>query len=57
MASFAASWLVLARFRARHPRIELRVEASSSVVDLRRDRVDVALRHGSGVIPVCMRCG
>ena len=47
----------LARFRARHPRIELRVEASSSVVDLRRDRVDVALRHGSGVIPVCMRCG
>ena len=53
MASFAASWLVprLARFRARHPRIELRVEASSSVVDLRRDRVDVALRHGLGRYP------
>ena len=53
MASFAASWLVprLARFRARHPRIELRVEASSSVVDLRRDRVDVALRHRLGRYP------
>ena len=52
MASFAASWLVPGwRVFARDTRIELRVEASSSVVDLRRDRVDVALRHGLGRYP------
>lgn len=53
VATFAASWLVprLGRFNQRHPHIEVRVEATSSVVDMRRDRVDVALRHGLGVYP------
>lgn len=53
VATFAASWLVprLGRFNQRHPHIEVRVEATSAVVDLRRDRVDVALRHGLGVYP------
>lgn len=53
VASFAASWLVprLGRFNARHPNIEVRVEASSALVDMRHDRVDVALRHGLGVYP------
>ncbi|RMB00679.1 LysR substrate-binding domain-containing protein [Eilatimonas milleporae] len=48
--SFAASWLVprLGRFHARHPGIEVRVEATPALVDLRRDRVDIALRHGLG---------
>jgi len=51
--SFAASWLVprLGRFTSRRPDIEVRVEATSNVVDLRRDRVDVAIRHGLGNYP------
>lgn len=53
VATFAASWLVprLGKFNQRHPQIEVRVEATSAVVDLRRDGVDVALRHGLGVYP------
>lgn len=53
VATFAASWLVprLGRFNQRHPHIEVRVEATSAVMDLRRDRIDVALRHGLGVYP------
>jgi LysR family glycine cleavage system transcriptional activator len=53
VATFAASWLVprLGRFNERHPQIEVRVEATSALVDMRRDRVDVALRHGLGHYP------
>ncbi|WP_338678530.1 LysR substrate-binding domain-containing protein [Janthinobacterium sp. TB1-E2] len=53
VATFAAAWLVprLGRFNQRHPQIEVRVEATSALVDLRRDRVDVALRHGLGDYP------
>lgn len=53
VASFAASWLVprLGRFNQRHPEIEVRVEATSDLADMRRDRVDVALRHGLGNYP------
>lgn len=53
VATFAASWLVprLGRFTQRHPDIEVRVEATSAMVDMHRDRVDVALRHGLGVYP------
>lgn len=53
VATFAASWLVprLGRFKQLHPAIEIRVEATSELVDLRRDRVDVALRHGLGDYP------
>jgi LysR family glycine cleavage system transcriptional activator len=49
--SFAASWLVprLGRFTARHPEIEVRVEATTALVDL--GRVDVVLRHGLGRWP------
>lgn len=51
--SFAASWLVprLGRFTSRHPDIEVRVEASATLTDLRRERVDVAIRHGLGDYP------
>jgi len=51
--AFAATWLVprLGDFNARHPDIEVRVEASAKLVDLQRDRVDVALRHGLGHYP------
>lgn len=51
--SFAASWLVprLGDFTRLHPDIEVRVEASPTLVDLRRDRVDIAIRHGLGRYP------
>ncbi|MFQ6572731.1 LysR substrate-binding domain-containing protein [Pseudomonas sp. UM16] len=51
--AFAASWLVprLGSFTRMYPQIEVRVETTSSVVDLRRDRVDIALRHGLGHYP------
>lgn len=51
--SFAASWLVprLGRFTSANPEIEVRVEATSNLVDLKRDRVDVAIRHGLGTYP------
>ncbi|WP_018185030.1 LysR substrate-binding domain-containing protein [Kaistia granuli] len=51
--SFAASWLVprLGGFTSQNPDVELRVEATTGLVDLRRDRVDVAIRHGLGHYP------
>ncbi|HKU96216.1 MAG TPA: transcriptional regulator GcvA [Vineibacter sp.] len=51
--SFAASWLAprLGHFTQSHPTIEVRLEATSAPVDLRRDRVDVAIRHGLGHYP------
>lgn len=51
--SFAASWLVprLGAFTKRHPEIEVRIEATTALADLNRDRVDVALRHGLGDYP------
>lgn len=51
--SFAASWLVprLGRYTARHPDVEVRVEATSKLVDFQRDRIDIALRHGLGDYP------
>lgn len=51
--SFAASWLVprLGSFTTRHPDIEIRVEASTALADLRRDGVDIAIRHGLGDYP------
>lgn len=52
-ASFATAWLVprLGRFTALHPGIELRIETTSRLVDLKRDDVDIALRHGLGDYP------
>ncbi|AIG01025.1 LysR family transcriptional regulator [Pseudomonas fluorescens] len=51
--SFASTWLVprLGRFNARHPDIEVRVEASAKLVDFQRERIDIALRHGLGDYP------
>ncbi|MBT9301932.1 transcriptional regulator GcvA [Pseudomonas sp. TAE6080] len=51
--SFASTWLVprLGRFNARHPDIEVRVEASAKLVDFQRERIDIALRHGLGHYP------
>jgi LysR family glycine cleavage system transcriptional activator len=49
----AAKWLVprLERFRARHPGIDLRIDASMRMVDLIREDMHVGLRYGAGNYP------
>ena len=51
--SFAATWLVprLATFARRYPDIEIAVEAGIRPVDLRREPIDLAIRHGLGKYP------
>ena len=53
LPSFATKWLVprLGRFRAAHPDLDLRISASSQLVDFARDDVDVGIRMGRGVYP------
>ena len=53
MGSFAASWLVprLSRFAERHPEIDVELETTSRIVDLKREPVDLAIRHGLGDYP------
>lgn len=50
---FTVQWLVprLQRFQDRHPEIDVRIDASSRLVDLRREDVDLAIRHGLGRYP------
>lgn len=51
--SFASYWLIerLAKFRALHPDVELRVVASAPVRDLASAGIDIAIRYGSGDWP------
>jgi DNA-binding transcriptional LysR family regulator len=67
--AFSALWLVprLHRFRRRQPNIDVRLSATSELLDLDRDRIDVAVRYcapeaapaeavklfGGDVVPVC----
>lgn len=53
LPSFAVRWLLprLPDFRRQHPGIEIEVMAQHQAVDLRRERVDMALRYGRGVWP------
>lgn len=53
MASFAANWLVprLPRFSKLHPHIDIELETDSRLVDLKREPVDMAIRHGLGDYP------
>jgi DNA-binding transcriptional LysR family regulator len=69
MVTFASLWLVprLAKFRKVHPEIDVRIAANNEVLDLERDRIDVAIRYaapdrvpagatqlfGEEVVPVC----
>ena len=51
--SFAAKWLVprLDRFRAAHPELDVRLDATEKLADFQRDNVDLAIRYGSGIYP------
>ena len=51
--SFAATWLVprLATFAQRYPDIEIAVETGNRPVDLKREPIDLAIRHGLGKYP------
>lgn len=51
--SFAVQWLAprLADFSAAHPAIDVLLDASPQLKDLRGENVDVAIRHGLGVYP------
>jgi len=67
--SFASMWLVprLSRFRKDHPHLDVRVAASTDVIDIEREGIDVAIRDcrpdaapagavmlmGDHVAPVC----
>jgi LysR family glycine cleavage system transcriptional activator len=50
LPSFAARWLVprLGRFYDAHPELELHIVATSTLVDLEREGVDVGIRYGKG---------
>ncbi len=51
--SLAVSWLIpqISAFEGEHPAIELQLVATTRVIDLARDQVDLAIRHGRGVWP------
>jgi LysR family transcriptional regulator, glycine cleavage system transcriptional activator len=53
MPSFATTWLVprLKKFSEENRDIEVVVEASKQTVDLKREPVDLAIRHGLGNYP------
>ena len=53
LPSFAVSWLVprLSRFKARHPEIDVRLDTTDRVVDLRREAIDLGIRFGAGDYP------
>lgn len=48
--SFAANWLMprIGSFWEQHPDIEVELIPNMSLVDLRRDNIDVAIRYGKG---------
>ncbi|QYX49817.1 LysR family transcriptional regulator [Pseudomonas tussilaginis] len=51
--AFAASWLIpkLTDFYSKFPHIEISIESSNELVDLKRSSTDIALRHGLGNYP------
>ena len=50
VTTFASHWLIprLADFQARHPLIEVTISTTTRAVDLGREDIDVAIRHGRG---------
>ncbi|WP_256079596.1 transcriptional regulator GcvA [Massilia sp. YIM B04103] len=52
-SGFAMQWLLprLARFQAREPHIDVRINTTDRIVDLLVDGIDFAVRHGLGCYP------
>lgn len=50
---FTVQWLVprLQQFQDRHPEVDVRIDASTRLVDLRGEDVDLGVRHGLGRYP------
>lgn len=48
--SVGERWLLprLERFRALHPDIDIRIDATDLLVDFQRDQIDIAIRYGRG---------
>jgi LysR family transcriptional regulator, glycine cleavage system transcriptional activator len=53
LASLAAKWLLprLSAFQEAHPRIDVRITTSTSLVEFKNDDVDAAIRYGRGQWP------
>jgi LysR family transcriptional regulator, glycine cleavage system transcriptional activator len=53
LASLAAKWLLprVVAFQEAHPGLEVRVSASTHLVDFRREEIDMAVRYGRGDWP------
>jgi len=56
--SLAATWLIphLGAFERAHPDVDLQLVPTTRVVDLKRDQVDLAVRHGKGSWPGIDAC-
>lgn len=52
-ASLAATWLIphLGAFERERPDLELQLVTTTRILDLRRDQIDLAIRHGKGTWP------
>jgi DNA-binding transcriptional LysR family regulator len=50
--SFASLWLIprLAGFTRQHPELDVRISAETRVLDLERDGLDLAIRHGAATL-------
>ena len=51
VSTFASHWLIprVAEFQARHPRIEVAIFTTTRAVDLGKEDMDCAIRHGRGI--------
>ena len=51
VSTFASHWLIprVAEFQARHPRIEVAIFTTTRAVDLGKEDMDCAIRHGRGL--------
>lgn len=51
--SFVSKWLIprLARFKALHPAIDVRIDSSDRLVDFAHEDIDVGIRFGNGEYP------
>jgi len=53
--AIASNWLAhrIGDFLARHPDIDLEVQSSRQMIDLRRSEIDIGIRFGTGEWPSC----